>query len=115
MDVGPRKKLRRVRVFAMLHLCWLTSCGWAGDISAGFPLTDPAGRVDRVGSGGIHMRGGAAERGFPARGRDADSGGLQITISGATGDRDGATVATAVIGPIPFASQIHVMQVGLGF
>ncbi len=30
MDVGPRKKLRLVRVFALLHLCWLTSFGWAG-------------------------------------------------------------------------------------
>ncbi len=34
MDVGPRKKLRRVRVFVLLHLCWLTSFGWAGMAAA---------------------------------------------------------------------------------
>ncbi len=61
------------------------------------------------------MKGGTVERGFPARCRDVDGGGLYISISGATGDGDGATVGTAVISPISFASQIHVMQVGLGF
>ena len=61
------------------------------------------------------MRGGTDKRGFSARCRDVDGGGLYISISGTTGEGDTATVATAVIGPIPFASQIHVMQVGLGF